>query len=228
MWDLKHPASQAGLLKGDRIISIDGELIEDWKQVLDKISSYSGQPFSLKYQRQKNQITVLISPKPLFVEGNIKERFMLGIAHGGLEVLPEEIIRKRPLFKAFIYSGQKTWKWLGFITTGLARLIQGEISLRSMGGPIMIGRVAHSSFHQGFQFFLSMMALISLNLFFLNLLPIPMLDGGHILFFSIEGILGKPLDVKKLAIAQQVGLLILVSFMGLAFFNDIYNWLKVW
>ena len=97
-----------------------------------------------------------------------------------------------------------------------------------MGGPIAIGRMAHSSFSQGFSSFLFMMALISLNLFFLNLLPIPILDGGHILFFTIEGILGRPLSVKKLLVAQQVGLVLILSFMGFAFFNDIYNLFKAW
>ena len=72
------------------------------------------------------------------------------------------------------------------------------------------------------------MAIISLNLFFLNLLPIPMLDGGYILFFTLEGLLGRPLSVKKLVAAQQVGVLILISFMGFVFFNDMYNWMTAW
>ena len=153
---------------------------------------------------------------------------MLGIVSGGLNVLPDTILRKRSAFQAFVYSSTETGRLLGLITSYLVRLVQGEISLRTMGGPIMIGRVAHSSFYHGIQSFLFIMALISLNLFFLNLLPIPMLDGGHLLFFSIEGILGRSLSVKKLVMAQQLGLLVLLSFMGLVFFNDIYNWLQAW
>ena len=222
------PAHQAGLLQGDRLVSIDGKTIQSWEQVLDSIRSYSGEPFSITYQRQSEQTTVLLSPKALFVEGNVNKRFMLGIVSGGRDVLPEQVLRRRSLLQSFFYSGTETWRLLDLITTYLVRLIQGEVSLRTMGGPIMIGRVAHSSFQQGFQSFLFIMALISLNLFFLNLLPIPMLDGGHLLFFSIEGILGRSLSVKKLLIAQQLGLLVLLSFMGLVFFNDIYNWLKAW
>lgn len=222
------PAQKAGLLRGDRLVSIDGKVIQNWKQVLDSVNSYSGKPFSITYQRQKEQKTVLISPKSLFVEGNAKERFMLGIVSGGLNVLPDPILRKRSAFQAFVYSSTETGRLLGLITSYLVRLVQGDISLRTMGGPIMIGRVAHSSFYQGIQSFLFIMALISLNLFFLNLLPIPMLDGGHLLFFSIEGILGRSLSVKKLVMAQQLGLLVLLSFMGLVFFNDIYNWLQAW
>ena len=222
------PASQAGLMKGDRLISIDGKLIHSWEQVLNTIQSYSGQVFSIKYQRQNEQKTVLLSPKPLFVEGNIKKRFMLGIGSAGINVFPEKIIRNRSLVHSLAYSGQETWKWLGFITTGLIRLIQGEISLRTMGGPVAIGRVAHNSFHQGLVSFLFIMALISLNLGFLNLLPIPMLDGGHLLFFTLEGILGRPLPIKKLVVAQQMGMMFLLSFFALVFYNDIYNWLKAW
>lgn len=222
------PAQQAGLMRGDRLISIDEKPIKNWKQVLTSISSYSGKPFSIVYKRKDKQKTSSLSPKSLFVEGNVKKRFMLGIVSGGLNVLPEPILKKQSPFQAFVYSGKETWKWMGFITTSLIRLIQGEISLRTMGGPIVIGRVAHNSFHQGFQEFLFIMSLISLNLFFLNLLPIPALDGGYLLFFTLEGILGRPLSVKKLVVAQQAGLLALISLMGLTFFNDIYNWLKAW
>lgn len=222
------PAQQAGLLKGDRLLAINGEKLYDWKQVLDVIESSSGKSLSIKYARKGKEKTVSLKPKSLFVDGNIKERFMVGIVSGGLNQLPEPTIKKLSVFQAVIYSGQETVNWLGYITTGLIRLIQGEVSLRTMGGPIMIGRVAHSSFHQGFSSFLLMMAIISLNLFFLNLLPIPLLDGGHILFFTLEGLLGRPLSVKKLIVAQQVGLMVLLSFMGFAFFNDIYNWLKAW
>ena len=222
------PAEQAGLLKGDRLVSINGKSIKGWKQILDTINSYSGTAFSIKYQRQGKQKEVSLSPKPLFVEGNIKKRFMLGVASGGMQVLPEDILRKRSFFQSILYSGQETGSWLVVIAVGLVRLFQGEISLRTMGGPVQIGRIAHSSFHQGFLSFLFIMALISLNLFFLNLLPIPMLDGGHILFFTIEGILGRPLSVKKLLVAQQIGLVVLLSFMGFVVFNDIYNWFQAW
>lgn len=222
------PAERAGLKKGDRLVAINKKPVKSWGQVLDHIKSYSGEPFFVRYQRQGLTKTVSLSPESLFVEGNIKKRFMLGIVSEGTPVVPKEIKRKRGAGQALIYSIEETGKWLSRITAGLIRLIQGDISLRTMGGPVAIGRAAHSSFQQGFQSFLFIMALISLNLFYLNLLPIPMLDGGHLLFFTIEGFLRRPLSVKKLLLAQQVGLVILLSFMSFAVFNDIYNWLKAW
>ena len=222
------PASLAGLKRGDRLISIDKKPIQNWRQVLDKVKSFSGEAFSIKYQRQNEQKTVVIEPKSLFVEGNIKKKFMLGIVSGGVTVFPKQVVRERSFVQALAYSGKETWRWLGHIGAGLIRLIQGDISLRTMGGPIAIGRVAHSSFHLGLISFLFMMAIISLNLAVLNLLPIPMLDGGHLLFFTLEGLLGRPLPVKKLALAQQAGLILLLSFFAFVFYNDIYNWLKAW
>ncbi len=243
------PAQKAGLAPGDRLLSINGQPIQSWKQVLDTVKSYSGQPplkvwpdnkalntakpysshpFSIKYRRRGQEGLISLSPELLFTKGSMKKRFMLGIASGGQIAFPERIVKERSFFQSVVYSGQETVKWLDVIAIFLVRLTQGEVSARYIGGPVEIGRVAHSSFQAGLQEFLFVMALISLNLFFLNLLPIPMLDGGHILFFTLEGILGRPLSVQKLIVAQQAGLLILVSFMGFAFYNDIYNWLKAW
>ena len=243
------PAEKAGLQKGDRLLSIDGKVLKTWSDVIEKISLASGAALprdreraslmedsglpaalSFKYRRRGKEQTVLISPETMFVEGNLNKRLMVGISSAANRnhAFPPEIIRKRAIGSAFLYSGERTWHWLGVITVGLVRLAQGKISFRTMGGPVAIGRVAHQSFHAGFNTFMFMMALISLNLFFLNLLPIPMLDGGHILFFSLEGLMGRPLDLKKLLLAQQAGLFFLIFFFGLVFFNDIYNWLNAW
>lgn len=222
------PALKAGLMRGDRLLSLNGKRIKNWEEILNTVKSYSGEPLSIKYQRQAEQKTVSLSPKILFTEGNVKKRFMLGIVSGIHLAFPEQIIRKRSFSQAIIYSGTETGKWISLTAAYLVRLVQGKVSVRTMGGPVAIGRVAHSSFHQGLLSFLFMMALISLNLGILNLLPIPMLDGGHLLFFTIEGIIRRPLDVKKLLIAQQAGLLFLLSFFVLVFYNDIYNWLKAW
>ena len=217
------PASQAGLMKGDRLISIQGQELKSWEQVLNQVKNSAGAELTVKYQRGEEIKTVFISPKPLFVEGNIKKRYMLGIASGVFSVFPPETIRQRGFFESALFSVSETGGLLVSIALGLARLIQGEISIRTLGGPIAIGRMAHRSFHHNLLSFLSLMALISLNLFFLNLLPIPVLDGGYILFFTLEGILGRALSLKKLLLAQQFGLFFILSFMGLALFNDIYN-----
>ena len=110
----------------------------------------------------------------------------------------------------------------------MVQLVTGRISYRSLSGPVGIGRVAHQSFQEGFLPFIFLMAWISAYLFYINLLPVPLLDGGHILFFSIEGLLGRSLDLKKLVLAQQIGLMALLSLFAFAFVNDIYKWLTAW
>ena len=184
--------------------------------------------FALLYQRQAQTSLVSIIPKAIFVEGNIKKRFMLGIRSGVMHVVADPAPLKRSVAQSASFAGAETWRNLSLIVNFISRIVTGDISFRALGGPVAIGRVAYHSFQNSFYSFFSMMAFISLNLFFLNLLPIPMLDGGHLLFFSIEGLLRRPVNVKKLLIAQQFGAVLLISFMGFALFNDIYNWLKAW
>jgi regulator of sigma E protease len=101
------------------------------------------------------------------------------------------------------------------------RLIQNRVSAKSIGGPIMIGQLASKTFEIGLSPFLKIMAIISINLFILNLMPIPVLDGGHLVFFTVEALRGAPLSMRKMEIAQQVGLVLLMSLMFLALFNDV-------
>ena len=222
------PAEKAGLKRGDRLIAIGDIKLLKWRDLLKQIENSNGETLEITYKRESEIKTVSLSPEKIFVEGNMKSQYMLGIVSAGSTVLPPKLSKQHSLFESAVYSGVQTWKWLNIITTGLVRLVTGELSIRTMGGPIAIGRAAHNSFSEGFSSFLFIMTLISLNLFLLNLLPIPVLDGGHILFFSLEALLGRPISLKKLLIAQNVGLVFILSFMTFAVFNDIYNWWNAW
>ena len=222
------PAERAGLKRGDRLLAIEGEKLKTWNQLLQKVENSEGKSLKISYQRGLEEKEIPITPEKIFVEGNMKSHYMIGIVSANSTVLANEILKKQTVFESVFYSGTQTWKWLNIITIGLVRLATGEFSMRSMGGPIAIGRVAHNSFSQGFSSFLFIMTLISLNLFLINLLPIPVLDGGHLLFFSLEALLGRPLSLKKLLIAQNIGLVFILGFMAFAVFNDIYNWLNAW
>ena len=225
----RTPAFLAGLKRGDRLISINKKILNSWQSVLDEVQSHSGtSPFLVRYKRNGKILESSIKPKKMIVEGQLKERFMIGIGSSFSQIFPEERVQSFSFIKSINYSLDQTWKWLGVITMGIVRLTQKKISFRTMGGPVAIGRVAHSSFNQGFNSFIWIMALISLNLFFFNLLPIPLLDGGHILFFTLEGLIGRPLNPRKIFVAQQIGVLILFSFFGFVLFNDFYNWFNAW
>jgi regulator of sigma E protease len=129
---------------------------------------------------------------------------------------------------AVAYGFSQSWEWSKLIAISFVRLVQGEVSARNIGGVLTIGRVASKSFEVGLVAFLKMMAIISINLFLLNLLPVPVLDGGHLVFFSLEAIKGAPISFRKLEIAQQVGLVLLMSLMIFALFNDITNLISSW
>ena len=215
----KTPAERADLKRGDRLLALNEERLKNWEGLLKAVEKSEGESLELSYKRESQAEKLLITPEKIFVEGNMKSRYMLGIVSAGSTALASEVLKKRSVFESVVYSGVQTWKWLNIITTGLVRLVTGEFSMRTMGGPIAIGRVAHNSFSQGFSSFLFIMTLISLNLFLLNLLPIPVLDGGHLLFFSLEGLLGRPLSLKKLLIAQNIGLLFNFGLYGLCCFQ---------
>lgn len=224
----KTPAEKAGLKPGDRLLAINGKPLISWEDVLKEIQAHT--ELTLSYLRNGQKQETFISPENMFVEGNLKERRMIGIGSAAdlAVAFPEESVKKFSLLGAVRYAGLQTGHGLKGMTLGLAHIIRGTVSPRNLSGPVAIGRIAYKFFHTGFYQFLSIMALISLSLFFFNILPIPLLDGGHILFFTLEGIMGRPLDVKKLLAAQQAGLVLILLFFGFVFFNDILNWLNTW
>ena len=122
-----------------------------------------------------------------------------------------------------VHGVNETVRWSEFVVMSLVRLVQGDVSPKNIGGIITIGRVAAHSFAAGLSTFLHTMAIISINLFLLNLLPIPILDGGHLVFYTYEALRGAPMSMRKMELAQQVGLMLLMILMVFAFYNDITN-----
>ena len=187
-----------------------------------------GPALRLSVMRDGGALSVSVQPKKMLSEGAAKERIMVGVVSASHIVFPQKILRRFGFWASGLEAGAQTLFLLKSITISLGRLIKGSVSVRHLAGPVGIGRAAHRSFQEGGRSFIFMMALISLSLFYMNLLPVPLLDGGHILFFAVEGILGRPLSVKKLILAQRAGLAAVLSFFALAFVNDIYNWLTAW
>lgn len=223
------PAEKSGLKKGDRVLSIEGNKIKNWREFSETIqNTKSGKPLRFTILRAGGEKTLSVQPERMFTENAIQERVMVGIISGSHLAFPEEKLKRLSVFAGGAAAMERTFHWLKIMTVNFAQLATGTISYRHLSGPVGIGRVAHQSFKEGWSAFIRMMAFISLSLFFINLLPVPLLDGGHILFFSIEGILGRPLDLKKLILAQQIGLVTLLSFFAFVFVNDIYKWLTAW
>lgn len=222
----KSPAEAAGILEGDRLSVIDGQKINKWIDVLNNIKNYSEKgPLKIKLIRGESIIDVDVTPSmttQVTSLGSEEKRFTIGI-EAWVNMSKPELIKKRYL-NPFIALGRgfsRTSELSIMTVMSFVRMIQQKISHKNIGGVIAIGQAASEAFKVGLVYFLQMMGVLSVNLFVLNLLPIPVLDGGHLLFYTIELIKGSPLSMSKMEVAQQIGLVLLLSLMVLSLFNDV-------
>lgn len=228
------PAEQAGLKRGDKIQRIDDLAITNWDQVLNTIKGVEKEGTSLEIEVLRNGEPVVTKVTPEMTDlmnarGQEVSRFTVGIYPGLSMAMPPMVLERtsNPV-EALQIGAYKSYEWSKIIVLGIVRMVQGDVSPKNIGSLITIGRYASHSFEAGLSQFLRMMAIISINLFLINLLPVPVLDGGHLVFFSIEALRGAPLSMRKMEIAQQFGLVILISLMAFALFNDISNLFSAW
>ncbi|MGB9716129.1 MAG: RIP metalloprotease RseP [Thermodesulfovibrionales bacterium] len=213
------PAESAGLIKGDTILSIDGQKINQWDEMTKIIHNSPGRNLKFEVKRQKDVILFSITPEKKIVKdifGQNKEIGLIGIKPSG-----NTFIRKSSIYVALTDSFRKTWDISVLTVVSIIKLIQRIIPMETIGGPILIVQMAGEQASQGLLNFFLFMAIININLGVLNLLPIPILDGGHILFLGIEAIRRKPLNEKFISIAQRVGLAFILFIMAFAIYNDI-------
>jgi regulator of sigma E protease len=219
------PAFAAGLRAGDKVISINEVTPQRWEDILSTIKSFTGTG-SVKFfiQRGPEQIKIEIVPQmtsQMISNGSEEKRFTVGIIPLLDTAIPELLRMPSPGFgEAFVKGSKKTVELSVMTVVSFLRLAQAKISPKNIGGPLSIGQIASESFKMGWLQFFQIMSVISINLFILNLLPIPVLDGGHLLFYTVEAIRGAPVSMRKMEIAQQVGLVLLMSLMVFALFND--------
>jgi regulator of sigma E protease len=219
------PAAAAGIQSGDLVLSVEDRPVATWKELSDAIRASQGSEIVLRIQRGEETLNVPVRAiekpeKNIFGEAKGAAYFIgIGPSIERAHVGPLEAIAR---------GGEYTVSLVGTILTGLVKLVQGKINRADIGGPILIVQAAGQQARVGLENLLHFMAVISINLGVLNLLPIPVLDGGHVLFFLIEVVLRRPVDIRHREIAQQVGLVILVGLMAFAFYNDILRVLRGW
>jgi len=213
------PAERAGFLVGDVILAINDKPISTWEEVSATIKNGAGQTLSLTVKRSQETIWLSGTPaksevKNLFGEV-VDTRFMLGIAQKeSLEYTPTTVT-------GALTSGlEQTWFYIKLTAVSLWKIIQRIIPASEMGGPIMIAQMAGQQMKAGWLQLFSFMAVLSVNLGIINLFPIPILDGGHLFFFSIEALRRKPLSLQAQERLQQVGIVLLGSLMLFVFYND--------
>jgi regulator of sigma E protease len=214
-------ALAVGLRQGDLIISADGTVISDWLQWVDMVKSHPGVAISLMIERDGVQLPLTITPKS--VQSGQKAEGKIGAA----VYVPEDLIKSvsveyslSPL-KAIPVALETTWYYASTTLKMMGKMLVGKASVKNLSGPISIAEYAGQSAEMGLVPFIKFMALVSVSLGVLNLLPVPVLDGGHLLFFALEAIKGSPVSEKIQAFFQQVGIALLMSLMALAMVLDV-------
>lgn len=219
------PAAQADLMKHDKIVSINGKPMDAWESVLTTIKSYDGkEALEFKISREGTEIVKKITPQvtsQMTSLGKEDKRYTIGIMPMMNISQPELVkVTEDSLFAATAKGFDRSWDISVMTVMSFVRLFQGEVSHKNIGGMISIGKAASDAYAMGLQQFLMTMGILSISLFILNLLPVPVLDGGHLVFYAIEIVKGSPLSGRKLEIAHQIGFALLMGLMVLALFND--------
>jgi len=212
------PASEAGLQAGDRIVKVDGQPLSQWQTFVTQVRDNPGRSMALEVDRGGDAITLTMTPEAR--SGSKGEGFAGVIPR--IVPLPEEYrtVRQYGAFAAIGEASVKTWQLMKLTVSMLGKLITGDVKLNNLSGPISIAQGAGLSAEYGLIYYLMFLALISVNLGIINLFPLPVLDGGHLLFLAIEKIKGGPVSERVQDFSYRIGSILLVLLMGLALFND--------
>ena len=213
------PAQHAGLLKGDLISAIDGQEIESWSELRGLIADKAGIPLTFTVKRDGQYATLSVTPKETILQNEFGEPIKASII--GIKDAGKFKKIELGLWQAARESVLETARWIKLTFLVIGKLLIGDMSIKTLGGPILIGQMTGQIVQENIGFIFPFMAIISINLGILNLFPIPILDGGLIVFLLIELIIGKPLSIKKQELAQKVGLFLLILLMVIVLYNDV-------
>ncbi|MBW0149111.1 RIP metalloprotease RseP [Marinobacter arenosus] len=214
-------AQQAGLQPGDRVLAVDGEPIGNWFDLVEFIRSSPQQTLALTIQRDGAERTIEVTP-----EAKVAEKGeTIGFLGAGVQSVPwpDEVLRDvsyGPL-AAIPNAINETWADTRLTLVAIKKMVTGLLSPTNLSGPITIARVAEASVSSGFEDFVRFLAYLSISLGVLNLLPVPVLDGGHIVYYTIEAIRGKPLSEEAQALGLRIGMTLILTLMVFALYNDL-------
>ena len=214
-----YPAYEAGIKEGDIIVNIEGREINEWSDIMETMMDARSGALRFTVNRNGSPINVVITPKETEsknIFGETIKRRVIGITASS-EMIPKKDTLTEAATKAFY----QTYNLSRITVMGIVKLVMGSISPKNVGGPLLILQVAGRQAKEGVTSLIYFVAIISINLGIVNLLPIPVLDGGHILFHIIELITRRRMSQRWVDFAQKIGMGILVAVMVLAFFNDI-------
>lgn len=216
------PAALAGLQTKDLVTSVNGKPVSRWDEFSSTIAGSQGAPLDIVVERAGKVLAFRIVPETKEGKNLFGEKIFYPVI--GVVAAAEMVTDRYSPLDAVVKGCQQTWKVITLTIVSIGKLIERVVPLDSVGGPIMIAKMAGEQASAGGVNFLAFMALLSINLGILNLLPVPILDGGHLFFYFWELIFRKPVSMKTREMAQQVGLVLLIGLMVLAFYNDIVRY----
>lgn len=217
------PAALAGLQAKDLVTAVNGKPVSRWDEFSSTIAGSQGAPLDIVVERDGKRLQFRIIPETNEGKNLFGEKIFYPVI--GVVAAAEMVTDRYSPGKAVVKGIQQTWKVTTLTIISIGKLIERVVPLDSVGGPIMIAKMAGEQATAGGVNFLAFMALLSINLGILNLLPVPILDGGHLFFYFCEFIFRKPVSIKVREVAQQIGLVLLISLMVLAFYNDIVRYI---
>jgi len=210
------PADQAGIRPGDMILEVEGVTVRQFSDMTAIIHNRPGDSLFVVWSRENEDFSSWVVALDTMVLNEVGEkvrRGLIGIGEG-YKIVPAGF------FEAAYLGAERTWLFAAGIFRFLAGLVTGSVSAKMIGGPVFIAKVAGEAARQGFGNLLWLVAFLSINLAIVNILPIPVLDGGHLVFLSVEKLRGRPLTLKQRAVAQQIGLFLILVFISYVTFND--------
>jgi regulator of sigma E protease len=215
------PAERAGMRSGDLIVAVDGEAVPSWEAWVGVVRAHPGTELAVEVEREQARVMLRVTP------ASVQQKDGSSAGQVGVSVAepqwPAELLRvdRYGPLAAWRPALAQTWSLAAFTVDSVKKMFEGLISPKNLSGPITIAKVATDSARSGPESYISFLALLSISLGVLNLFPIPVLDGGHLVYYLIEMIKGSPVSERAQMLGYQVGLVILVGVMLLAFYNDI-------
>ncbi len=218
-----YPAAQAGILAGDRVVDVEGAPVDDYSRFVRVIQGRAGQPTRLAVLRDGRRLDFEVVPRAVEQDGRTIGRIGVGPANDTAAEFPAsmQVVERYGPLAAVLPAARETWEKSALTVRFLWRMVTGHVSTKNISGPINIAQYAGLTAVEGFTYYLGFLALVSISLAVLNLLPVPVLDGGQVAFQLVEMVKGAPLSMEAQLVGQKIGIAMLVLLMGFAFYNDL-------
>lgn len=217
----RSPAAFAGLEVGDLVLSVNQQEVTDWESFVTLIKSHPDQTLNLKVLRADKEINLNVKPELVSEKGVHFGRIGAGFKIDQTQFSQFLVTKHYGLFDAIVKGVDKTWETSVFSLKMLGNMLLGNISWEGMSGPVSIASYAGQSANMGFKVYIGFLALVSISIGVLNLLPIPILDGGHFMYYIVEFLTGKPASEFAINLGQKIGFVVLIFTMLLALYNDL-------